>query len=106
MRLQDIIMREAPSAYIFESDGSVHRQRSFEDEESSNGAQFAVGKRSVVCPGLKLAAWKISDPDLRPIADVLKSDLSSEILRYWKAPVSESGHFVWSSDRDIAEEER
>jgi hypothetical protein len=30
--LQDIIMREAPSAYIFESDGSVHRQRVFEDE--------------------------------------------------------------------------
>ena len=33
MRLQDIIMREAPSAYIFDSDGSVHRQRQFEDEE-------------------------------------------------------------------------
>jgi NADH:ubiquinone oxidoreductase subunit B-like Fe-S oxidoreductase len=32
MRLQDIIMREAPSAYIFESDGSVHRQRSFEED--------------------------------------------------------------------------
>jgi hypothetical protein len=31
--LQDIIMREAPSAYIFESDGSVHRQRHFEGEE-------------------------------------------------------------------------
>jgi hypothetical protein len=35
MRLQDIIMREAPSTYIFESDGSVHRQRQFEDEEAA-----------------------------------------------------------------------
>jgi NADH:ubiquinone oxidoreductase subunit B-like Fe-S oxidoreductase len=33
MRLQDIIMREAPSAYIFESDGTVHRRRHFEGEE-------------------------------------------------------------------------
>ena len=33
MRLQDIIMREAPSAYIFESDGAVHRKRHFEDED-------------------------------------------------------------------------
>jgi len=32
MRLQDIIMREAPSAYIFESDGTVHRQRSFDSD--------------------------------------------------------------------------
>jgi hypothetical protein len=32
MRLQDIIMREAPSAYIFESDGTVHRRRQFEDD--------------------------------------------------------------------------
>jgi hypothetical protein len=32
MRLQDIIMREAPSAYIFESDGTVHRKRTFDDE--------------------------------------------------------------------------
>src|SRR2546423_5824316 len=31
MRLQDIIMREAPSAYIFDSDGTVHRRRSFEE---------------------------------------------------------------------------
>ena len=38
MRLQDIIMREAPSAYIFESDGSVHRRRHFEGEE--NGASL------------------------------------------------------------------
>src|SRR5258706_11695294 len=35
MRLQDIIMREAPSAYIFDSDGTVHRQRSFEGEDQS-----------------------------------------------------------------------
>jgi len=33
MRLQDIIMREAPSAYIFESDGTARRQRSFENAE-------------------------------------------------------------------------
>ncbi|HEX5708320.1 MAG TPA: NADH-quinone oxidoreductase subunit B family protein [Pyrinomonadaceae bacterium] len=33
MRLQDIIMREAPSAYIFESDGTVRRQRQFDEEE-------------------------------------------------------------------------
>ena len=32
MRLQDIIMREAPSAYIFDSDGTVHRQRSFDSD--------------------------------------------------------------------------
>jgi len=39
MRLQDIIMREAPSAYIFESDGTVRRQRTFEGED-----QLLVGK--------------------------------------------------------------
>jgi len=33
MRLQDIIMREAPSAYIFESDGTVHRQRAIEGDD-------------------------------------------------------------------------
>jgi NADH-quinone oxidoreductase subunit B len=33
MRLQDIIMREAPSSYIFDSDGTVHRQRSFDGED-------------------------------------------------------------------------
>lgn len=32
MRLQDIIMKEAPSAYIFDSDGSVHRQRQLEGD--------------------------------------------------------------------------
>jgi hypothetical protein len=31
MRLQDIIMREAPSAYIFDSDGTVHRQQELGD---------------------------------------------------------------------------
>ena len=48
MRLQDIIMREAPSAYIFESDGSVHRHRSFEDEESSNGGSGSQDLRSQI----------------------------------------------------------
>jgi len=33
MRLQDIIMREAPSAYIFESDGTVHRHPDLETED-------------------------------------------------------------------------
>jgi NADH-quinone oxidoreductase subunit B len=32
MRLQDIIMKEHPSAYIFESDGTVHRQRHLESD--------------------------------------------------------------------------
>ena len=41
LRLQDIIMREAPSAYIFESDGTVHRQRSFEDEDALPAAAVA-----------------------------------------------------------------
>jgi hypothetical protein len=39
MRLQDIIMREAPSAYIFDSDGTVHRHRSFEGEDQLQLAQ-------------------------------------------------------------------
>src|ERR671919_1076233 len=39
MRLQDIITREAPAAYIFESDGTVRRQRQFdEDEEEAETA--------------------------------------------------------------------
>jgi len=50
MRLQDIIMREAPSSYIFASDGAVHRQRTFEGEDElppdtsgeSGNAQLAV----------------------------------------------------------------
>jgi NADH-quinone oxidoreductase subunit B len=33
MCLQDIIMRESPAAYIFESDGSVHRRRQLEGDE-------------------------------------------------------------------------
>ena len=42
MRLQDIIVREAPSAYIFESDGSVHRKRQFEEEDVPL-AEIAMG---------------------------------------------------------------
>jgi NADH-quinone oxidoreductase subunit B len=44
MRLQDIIMREAPSAYIFESDGTVHRQRRLEgdDEAAPTEAELAA----------------------------------------------------------------
>jgi NADH-quinone oxidoreductase subunit B len=38
MRLQDIIMKESPSAYIFESDGTVHRQRQLEGDLESEGA--------------------------------------------------------------------
>jgi NADH-quinone oxidoreductase subunit B len=38
MRLQDIIMKEAPSAYIFESDGTVHRQRQLEGDLESESA--------------------------------------------------------------------
>lgn len=33
MRLQDIIMREAPAAYIFESDGTVRRRRQLEGDD-------------------------------------------------------------------------
>ncbi|HYO62225.1 MAG TPA: NADH-quinone oxidoreductase subunit B family protein [Pyrinomonadaceae bacterium] len=40
MRLQDIIMREAPSAYIFESDGTVRRQRQLEGDDEP--AQIAA----------------------------------------------------------------
>ena len=35
MRLQDIIMRESPSAYIFESDGAVRRNRQLEGDEGA-----------------------------------------------------------------------
>ena len=35
MRLQDIIMKEAPSAYIFDSDGTVHRQRQLEGDDET-----------------------------------------------------------------------
>jgi NADH-quinone oxidoreductase subunit B len=51
MRLQDIIMREAPSAYIFESDGTVHRQQSLDDNESSalaNNETESVGVSGVI----------------------------------------------------------
>jgi NADH:ubiquinone oxidoreductase subunit B-like Fe-S oxidoreductase len=43
MRLQDIIMREAPSAYIFASDGTVHRQQSLDDGDGlqDNGSARA-----------------------------------------------------------------
>jgi hypothetical protein len=43
MRLQDIIMREAPSAYIFDSDGSVHRKRQFADDAVSVLPDAAMG---------------------------------------------------------------
>jgi NADH-quinone oxidoreductase subunit B len=39
MRLQDIIMREHPSAYIFESDGTVQRQRHLEGDDDAREAQ-------------------------------------------------------------------
>jgi hypothetical protein len=42
MRLQDIIMREAPSAYIFESDGTVRRQRDLEDSDDTLKADNAA----------------------------------------------------------------
>ena len=41
MCLQEIIMREAPSAYIFESDGSVHRQRRLEGDDEDSVAEVA-----------------------------------------------------------------
>jgi NADH:ubiquinone oxidoreductase subunit B-like Fe-S oxidoreductase len=41
MCLQEIIMREAPAAYIFESDGSVHRRRSLEGDEDDSLASVA-----------------------------------------------------------------
>ncbi len=40
MRLQDIIMREAPSAYIFESDGAVHRRRYLEGDDEAAAVEF------------------------------------------------------------------
>ena len=43
MCLQEIIMRESPNAYIFESDGSVHRRRYLpeEDDEQESLADLA-----------------------------------------------------------------
>jgi NADH-quinone oxidoreductase subunit B len=38
MRLQDIIMKEAPSAYLFDSDGTVHRQRQLEGDLEADSA--------------------------------------------------------------------
>jgi hypothetical protein len=47
MRLQDIIKREAPSAYIFESDGTVHRQQSLDDGDDGDGGEVSLaGKES------------------------------------------------------------
>ena len=42
MRLQDIIMREAPSAYIFESDGTVRRQRQLEGDDEEQDVVAAA----------------------------------------------------------------
>jgi NADH-quinone oxidoreductase subunit B len=39
LRLQDIIMREAPSLYIFESDGTVRRQRPLKGDEGAEAEQ-------------------------------------------------------------------
>jgi NADH-quinone oxidoreductase subunit B len=44
MRLQDIIKREAPSAYIFESDGTVHRQQSLDDDAVEAKADLTQSK--------------------------------------------------------------
>jgi NADH:ubiquinone oxidoreductase subunit B-like Fe-S oxidoreductase len=48
MRLQDIIMRESPSAYIFDSDGTVHRSHEIEesDELPSSSETETVGVTS------------------------------------------------------------
>jgi len=48
MRLQDIIMREAPSAYIFDSDGTVHRQRHLESDDALQGATTAPAATEAV----------------------------------------------------------
>ncbi|HEX3559833.1 MAG TPA: NADH-quinone oxidoreductase subunit B family protein [Pyrinomonadaceae bacterium] len=41
MCLQEIIMREAPAAYIFESDGTVHRRRELEGDDEESPAEVA-----------------------------------------------------------------
>jgi NADH-quinone oxidoreductase subunit B len=41
MCLQEIISREAPAAYIFESDGTVHRQRRLEGDDEEAVAEVA-----------------------------------------------------------------
>jgi NADH-quinone oxidoreductase subunit B len=47
MRLQDIIMREAPSAYIFDSDGTVHRQRQLEGDNEALTADAEANAENV-----------------------------------------------------------
>jgi NADH-quinone oxidoreductase subunit B len=44
MRLQDIIMKESPSAYIFESDGTVHRQRQLEGDDGAATTEANEGE--------------------------------------------------------------
>src|ERR687883_147798 len=41
MCLQEVIAREAPAAYIFESDGTVHRQRRLEGDDEETPAEVA-----------------------------------------------------------------
>jgi NADH:ubiquinone oxidoreductase subunit B-like Fe-S oxidoreductase len=41
MCLQEIIMREAPAAYIFESDGSVHRRCELPGDDDATPAEIA-----------------------------------------------------------------
>ena len=50
MRLQDIIMREAPSAYIFDSDGGVHRQRHLEGDDDPR--ELPPPGRPILDPGV------------------------------------------------------
>ena len=59
MRLQDIIMREAPSAYIFDSDGAVHRNRPFPEEVGDTAV--AVGETVVgsLAADLPQTSWKV-----------------------------------------------
>src|SRR5256712_6739344 len=44
MRLQDIIMREPPPAYIFESDGTVHLQRTSDIDDQPQIAAASPDK--------------------------------------------------------------
>ncbi|HEV7893819.1 MAG TPA: NADH-quinone oxidoreductase subunit B family protein [Pyrinomonadaceae bacterium] len=41
MCLQEIIMREAPNAYIFESDGAVYRRRHLEGDDEESPSEVA-----------------------------------------------------------------
>ncbi len=56
MCLQEIIMREAPSAYIFESDGTVTRRRRLEgdDEEESVAEVAPADAESLEAVGAKV----------------------------------------------------